>query len=130
MSASTVNPCGLTSANPPLTTTLSAPPSRKSVRMPGRTVVTNGAWSASTPKSPSTPGTSTCSTSPENKSFSGETSSKWKLAIVRLTPALAQSEPHAEPDHTADRGHDRDMPYLAAGERSAARSFVVAHLDA
>src|SRR4029079_15010976 len=33
-------------------------------------------------KSPSAPGTSTCWTSPENSSFSGETSSKWKLAIV------------------------------------------------
>src|SRR5260221_9099795 len=55
-------------------------------RMPGRNVVISGACPASTPKSPSEPGTSTWLTSPENKSFSGETRSKWKVAIGRLIP--------------------------------------------
>src|SRR5882757_8231946 len=52
------------------------------VRIPGRIVATTGACPASTPKSPSTPGTSTWSTSPEKASFSGETRSKWKVAMV------------------------------------------------
>src|ERR1700681_2846412 len=51
------------------------------VRIPGRIAATTGACPASTPKSPSTPGTSTWSTSPEKASFSGETRSKWKVAI-------------------------------------------------
>src|SRR5258706_4796014 len=55
-------------------------------RIPGRNVVISGACPASTPKSPSEPGTSTWLTSPENKSFSGETRSKWKVAIGRLIP--------------------------------------------
>ena len=38
-------------------------------------VVTIGAWPASTPKSPSLPGTSTWVTSPENNSLPGETRS-------------------------------------------------------
>src|ERR1700761_3731364 len=49
--------------------------------MPGRIAATTGACPASTPKSPSTPGTSTWSTSPEKASFSGETRSKWKVAM-------------------------------------------------
>src|SRR5262249_58629155 len=53
-------------------------------RPPGRNVVTSGACPASTPKSPSAPGTSTWLTSPENSSFSGETRSKWKVAMSRL----------------------------------------------
>ncbi len=80
-SASTVSPCAETSAKPPSTTICCAPPAPCTVRMPGRSVVTTGAWPASTPKSPSAPGTSTCSTSPENSSFSGDTNSKCKVAI-------------------------------------------------
>src|SRR3954469_10851010 len=49
--------------------------------MPGRSAETSGACPASTPKSPSAPGTSTWSTSPENRSFSGETRLKWNWAI-------------------------------------------------
>src|SRR6516164_1096073 len=52
--------------------------------MPGRKAVTNGAWPASTPMSPSVPGRSTCATSPPNRSFSGDTRSKRKLAMGRL----------------------------------------------
>src|SRR5262245_60131431 len=51
-------------------------------RIPGRSVAMIGAWPASTPKSPSEPGRSTCSTSSENSSFSGETRSKWKVAMA------------------------------------------------
>src|ERR1700746_469329 len=50
--------------------------------MPGRSVVTSGAWPASTPKSPSEPGTSTWPTSPENTSRAGDTRSKWKFAMA------------------------------------------------
>src|SRR5262245_10731030 len=53
-------------------------------RIPGRSVVTSGACAASTPKSPSEPGTSTWLTSPENRTFSGETRSKWKVAMLRF----------------------------------------------
>src|SRR5215831_4637581 len=49
--------------------------------MPGRKVATSGAWPGSTPKSPSSPGTSTWSTSPENVSLSGETRSRWNVAM-------------------------------------------------
>ena len=59
--------------------------------MPGRSVATIGAWPASTPKSPSAPGTSTWSTSPENSSFSGETSSKWQWPSVMPYAASAAS---------------------------------------
>src|SRR5262249_27392097 len=76
------------------------------------------------------PGTSTCCTSPENKSFSGDTNSKRKFAIVRLNPALAESEAHTQSDHAADHDHDRDMLRLLTGERSAARPFVVTDPDA
>src|SRR5262245_1237273 len=51
-------------------------------RIPGRSMAMIGASPASTPKSPSEPGRSTCSTSPENSSFSGETRSKWKVAMA------------------------------------------------
>src|SRR5262245_59216736 len=51
-------------------------------RIPGRSVAMIGACPASTPKSPSEPGRSTCSTWPENSSFSGETRSKWKVAMA------------------------------------------------
>src|SRR5215510_6816456 len=54
-----------------------------------------------------------------------------KVRHVRLTPALAQGEPHAKPNSTANSCHNRDMLHLVAGERpAAARSFVIAHLDA
>src|ERR671936_1890693 len=67
-------------------------------RIPGRSVVTSGACPASTPNSPSEPGTSTCSTSPEKSSFSGDTRSKWKVAIAQLrlsplTPAMTSAIP-------------------------------------
>src|SRR6478736_8477835 len=98
--------------------------------MPGRSVVTIGAWSASTPNSPSAPGTSTCSTSPENSSFCGETSSKWKLAIVHSTFALAGRETHTQPANPADRSQDRDVLHLAAGQRpTTVCHLVTAHLD-
>src|SRR5215831_1768914 len=52
--------------------------------MPGRTALTSGAWPASTPKSPSAPGTSTWLTRPENRIRSGETRSNWKVAMMRF----------------------------------------------
>src|SRR4029077_14518897 len=129
-SASTVRPSVDTSAKPPSTTIFCWPPAACTVRIPGRRVVTMGACSASTPKSPSAPGTSTCCTSPENNSFSGDTSSKWKLAFYSI-PALADCEPHGQSDDAAKRRHDRDVLYLAAGERpTATRSFVAATLKA
>src|ERR1700741_477255 len=124
-SANTVRPSADTSAKPPSTTIFCSPPAPCTVRIPGRSVVTIGACSASTPKSPSMPGTSTCSTSPENKSFSGETSSKWKLAID-LTPALADCETHGQSDNATERGHDRDVLHLTAGDRPARTSSLVA----
>ena len=54
------------------------------VRIPGLIAATTGACPASTPKSPSRPGISTWSTSPEKASFSGETRSKWKVAMLNL----------------------------------------------
>src|SRR6185437_7488114 len=99
--------------------------------MPGRSVATNGAWLASTPKSPSAPGTSTCSTSPENSNFSGETRSKWKLAIICSGPVLADRETHTHADHAADQRDDRDMLNLTASQRSiVARDLVALHFDA
>src|SRR6476469_1495566 len=129
-SASTVRPSFDTSANPPSTTILCVPLPACTVRMPGRNVVTIGAWSARTPKSPSVPGTSTCCTSPENKSFCGDTNSKRKLAIVSLSPALADGEAHTKSDHAANHGQDRDVLDLLTGKRSAARSLVVTDLNA
>src|SRR5262245_46102971 len=76
------------------------------------------------------PGTSTCCTSPEHKSFSGDTNSKRKFAIVHLNPVLAESEAHTQSDYAADHGHDRYMQRLLTGERSATRPFVVPDLDA
>src|SRR6478609_4303932 len=108
-SASTVRPSFDTSAKPPSTTILCVPLPACTVRMPGRNVVTIGAWSARTPKSPSVPGTSTCCTSPENRSFCGDTNSKRKLAIVSLSPALADGEAHTKSDHAANHGQDRDV---------------------
>src|SRR4029077_11343153 len=129
-SASTVRPSADTSAKPPSTTIFCWPPAACTVRIPGRRVVTMGACSASTPKSPSTPGTSTRSTSPENNSFTGDTSSKWKLAIY-LIPALADCETHGQSDDAPKRCHDRDVLHLATGERPAAPcSFVAADLKA
>src|SRR5215469_408373 len=81
-SASTVNPAGPISAKPPTTTIGSRWPSRMIVTMPGRSKVTIGACPGSTPRSPSMPGRSTWSTSPENNTVSGETNSKWSEAIV------------------------------------------------
>src|SRR5690242_650607 len=124
-SANTVRPSADTSAKPPSTTIFCSPPAPCTVKIPGRRVVTIGACSARTPKSPSTPGTSTCSTSPENKSFSGETSSKWKLAIYS-TPALADCETDGQPDNAAERSHDRDVLHLTAGDWPAATSSLVA----
>src|ERR1700676_1110780 len=80
-SASTVRPLSDTSARPPSTMIFGWVPPDVTVRIPGRIAATTGACPASTPKSPSTPGTSTWSTSPEKASFSGETRSKWKVAI-------------------------------------------------
>src|SRR5262245_20104759 len=80
LSASTVRPCGLTSAKPP-NTRIRCSLGPRMRRMPGRSMATSGAWPASTPNSPSVPGTTTCSTSPENKICSGETRSKWNVAI-------------------------------------------------
>src|ERR1043166_2662362 len=82
-SASTVSlPSAETSAKPPSTTMRCCCPLTMTVMMPGRSADTVGAWPASTPKSPSMPGTSTWSTSPENSSFSGETRSKWKVMVI------------------------------------------------
>jgi len=61
---------------PPVTTTASRAPPRKIVTTPGRSVVTSGAWPARMPMSPSAPGRSTWSTSPENSTLSGETNSR------------------------------------------------------
>src|SRR5215470_16240522 len=67
-------------------------------RIPGRSVVTSGACAASTPKSPSEPGTSTWLTFPENRTFSGETRSKWKVAMLSFR--FLARHPWAEPrDH-------------------------------
>src|SRR5674476_1624287 len=101
--------------------------------MPGRSVETNGAWPASTPKSPSAPGTSTCSTSPENTSFSGDTSSKCKFAIVcsDFDFAALDRKPQPEADEPTDQRDDRDVLHLAAGQLTAAASDIIAaHLDA
>src|SRR5215831_3913099 len=97
--------------------------------MPGRTVVTKGACPASTPKSPSAPGTSTCSTSPENRSFSGETRSKWKAAILSaFVPAHREAE--RQPDAAADRRDDGDVLDLARSQRPVVvRDLISLHLD-
>ena len=58
-SASTVRPLSDTSASPPSTMIFCCVPPDVTVRMPGRIAATTGACPASTPKSPSTPGTST-----------------------------------------------------------------------
>src|SRR5689334_6408194 len=129
-SASTVRPLADTSAKPPSTTIFCSPLPACTVRMPGRTVATVGACFASTPKSPSAPGISTCSTSPENNSFSGETSSKCKLATVCSTSSLAACESDGKTDSTANRCHDCNVLDLLAGERSTARPLVVAHFEA
>src|SRR5450759_4399029 len=89
--------------------------SASTVRIPGRSMATNGAWLASTPKSPAAPGTSTCSTSPENSNFSGETRSKWKVAIIYLASASAGREAYTKPDDAADQSDDGDVLNLAAG---------------
>ena len=58
-SASTVRPLSDTSARPPSTMIFWWEPPDVTVRIPGRIAATTGACPASTPKSPSTPGTST-----------------------------------------------------------------------
>src|ERR1700693_2854944 len=75
-SPSTVSSVGETSANPPSTTKRCGAPAPNTVRMPGLSVATAGACPASTPKSPSTPETSTWVTSPEKTSFVGDTRSQ------------------------------------------------------
>src|SRR5262245_23684303 len=62
-------------------TTMSCSSGPRIFTMPGRSIAIIGAWPASTPNSPSVPGNTTCSTSPENTSCSGETRSKWNMAI-------------------------------------------------
>src|SRR5664280_1835085 len=119
------------SAKPPSTTIFCAPLAPCTVRMPGRSVATNGAWLASTPKSPSAPGTSTCSTSPENSNFSGETRSKWKVAIIDLASASAGREAYTKPDDAADQSDEGDVLNLAAGQRPVVmRDLVSLHFDA
>ena len=51
---------------------------------PGRIAVITGAWSLSTWKSPSAPGTSTAWAEPLNSTLSGDTSSKWKVVGMGL----------------------------------------------
>src|SRR5450759_964184 len=127
-SASTVSPCADTSAKPPSTTIFCAP--LVATLRPGILTV-HGAWLASTPKSPSAPGTSTCSTSPENSNFSGETRSKWKVAIIYSASASAGREAYTKPDDAADQSDDGDVLNLAAGQRSVVmRDLVSLHFDA
>src|SRR5215470_13222799 len=52
------------------------------VSTPGLSVATYGAWPANTPNSPSSPGTSTWLTSPAKTRRSGDTSSKWNVAMT------------------------------------------------
>src|SRR5579863_121757 len=54
------------------------------VTMPGRSTVTSGACPARMPISPSMPGRSTCSTSSENSTRSGETNSKCSAAMDQI----------------------------------------------
>src|SRR5690606_6367112 len=129
-SASTVRPSAETSAKPPSTTIRWLPPAVCTVRMPGRKVVTKGAWPSSTPKSPSAPGTSTCCTSPENTSFSGETSSKCNAIdkVPASAPAFGR-ETETQADNAADQADQRDVAHLARGEgAAAARNIVPGHL--
>src|SRR5215470_2829445 len=81
-SASTVQRSGVTSAKPPTTM------KRCSTLLPwitsstpGRTIEISGAWPCRTPKSPSTPGTTTMSASVFTSSRSGITRRKESLAI-------------------------------------------------
>src|SRR5690242_11080618 len=83
-SASTVNRSGLASAKPPSTKRRVSPltrPPRMSMT-PGLSVEINGMCPASTPKSPSAPGTVTISATSETRSRSGETISKAILSMI------------------------------------------------
>src|SRR5512135_1126915 len=51
---------------------------------PSFSVVNSGAWCGRMPNSPSPPGATTISTSPENRRLSCVTISKWSVAILRL----------------------------------------------
>src|SRR5688572_20033422 len=99
--------------------------------MPGRSVEMKGAWAGSTPKSPSAPGTSTCSTSPEKTRRDGETSSNGKLAIgSNLELAAIDHETEARPDQPADQPDENDMLNLRRGEASAVAGDALAgHFD-
>ena len=57
--------------------------------IPGRTVEMKSAWPGSTPKLPSSPGTTTMATSSESSSFSGETSSNLTLSAIASYAASA-----------------------------------------
>src|SRR5258705_12405638 len=73
---------------------------------PGRTVEMNGACPGRMPKSPSAPGTTTISTSAENRSFSGETSSKATLSAMTLSYAPRLGRFGGELLGLLDRGFD------------------------
>src|SRR6185312_10021551 len=79
-----VMPSGLTSAKPPRTWKTRVLPSMRMTTSPSVRVVMNGAWSTSTPNSPSVPGAVTWSTSPANSSRSGVTSETWSLPDILL----------------------------------------------
>src|SRR6516162_5578412 len=81
-SARIVSSSSANSASPPNTTYFTRLVPAIAVTIPGRSAATIGAWPERTPKSPSRPGTSTCSTWPPNSSFSGDTRLNWKLGIA------------------------------------------------
>src|SRR5262245_3096591 len=87
--------------------------------MPGRSAAISGAWPASTPKSPSAPGTSTSSTSPEKTRRAGEASSKGKVAMLsrsELDLAALDREAETEPEQSPDQRKQRDVPRLARSQ--------------
>src|SRR5579871_47388 len=74
-----------------------APPLADNRDDAGRNDVTMGAWPGRMPMSPSLPGKSTWSTSPENKTVSGETNSKCSAAMLVLTLRRRASCPSRPP---------------------------------
>src|SRR3974377_1402548 len=62
----------------------SSPPPRFTRSAPSFSVVNSGAWCGRMPSSPSPPGATTMSTSPENRRLSCVTISKWSVAILSL----------------------------------------------